>query len=203
MKQLHRKDLFSWSEFNEERNLDFNSTLWVNSQGNVIIDPVKLNEHDKNHLISLGGASHIIITNSDHIRDTENILDLTGAKCWGPMEEKETFPFACDKWLSDKDQPLMGIEILTLNGSKTKGELAILIEKTTLITGDLIRVHEGGRLCILPKEKLQNYKLAYESVKRLSTLDNVQAVIPGDGWPIFSYGNDALLSLVKELPANQ
>ncbi|MDP6382306.1 MAG: MBL fold metallo-hydrolase, partial [SAR324 cluster bacterium] len=27
MKQLHRKDLFSWSVFNEERNIDFHGIL--------------------------------------------------------------------------------------------------------------------------------------------------------------------------------
>ena len=35
MKQLHRKDLFGWSEFNKERNLDFHSVLWVREGGNV------------------------------------------------------------------------------------------------------------------------------------------------------------------------
>ena len=73
MKKLHRSDLFGWSIFNEERNIDFNSTLWVRSQGNVIIDPLPLIEHDKKHLESLGGAAHVIITNSDHIRDAAKI----------------------------------------------------------------------------------------------------------------------------------
>ena len=39
MKQLHRKDLFGWSVFNPERNLDFNSVLYVREGGNVLVDP--------------------------------------------------------------------------------------------------------------------------------------------------------------------
>jgi len=66
MKQLHRKDLFGWSEFNQQRNLDFHSICWVRDQGNVLIDPLPLSEHDLTHLQSLGGASIIVITNSDH-----------------------------------------------------------------------------------------------------------------------------------------
>jgi len=199
MKKLHLSNLYCWSVFNEERNIDFNGILWISSLGNVIIDPVPLEKHDIKHLESFGGASHVIITNSDHIRDTENILYLTGAKCWGPIEEKEKFPFTCDEWLKDGDQPISGIDIFSLNGSKTKGELAILIDKKTLITGDLIRSHEGGRLSMLPDEKLQNRMLAVESVKRMASIASIQAVIPGDGWPIFKNGHQALLELCQEI----
>ena len=134
MKKLHRSDLYCWSVFDEERKIDFNGSLWVNPLGNLLIDPVRMEEYDKKHLESLGGASHIIITNSDHIRDIESISLLTGAKCWGPFAEKEKFPFECDGWLEDGDQTIKGIDIFSLEGSKTEGELAILIEKNTLVT---------------------------------------------------------------------
>jgi len=66
MKQAHRQDLFVWSQFNEPRNLDFHSFVWVRPQGNVLIDPLPLSAHDKAHLQALGGAAHIVVTNSDH-----------------------------------------------------------------------------------------------------------------------------------------
>lgn len=199
MKQLHRSDLFNWSEFNEERNIDFNGTLWLSPAGNVLIDPVTLTEHDINHLESLGGAAHVIITNSDHVRDAAKILLITGAKCWGPAAEKEDFPISCDGWLSEEEQPIKGIEVFCLNGSKTPGELALLIDNKTLVTGDLIRSHEGGHLRILPEEKLQNRELALKSIKRMASITNIQAVIPGDGWPVFNYGHEALLTLSQEI----
>jgi hypothetical protein len=40
MKQLHRKNLYGWSEFNQEPNLSFHSVLWVRESGNVLIDPL-------------------------------------------------------------------------------------------------------------------------------------------------------------------
>ena len=158
-----------------------------------------MNDHDKKHLESLGGAEHVIITNSDHIRDTARILLFTGAKCWGPLAEKEQFALNCDGWLEDGDKPITGIEVFSLNGSKTPGELAILIDGTTLITGDLIRAHEGGSLCKIPDEKLKNRELAVESIKRMASIRNIQAVIPGDGWPIFNKGHAALLELAGKL----
>jgi len=97
MKQLHRKDLFGWSEFNQQRNLDFHSICWVRDQGNVLIDPLPLSEHDLAHLQLLGGASIIVITNSDHCRDAENIAVQTGAKIVGPLGEQEDFPISCDQ----------------------------------------------------------------------------------------------------------
>jgi len=79
MKQIHRKDLFGWSEFNKERNLDFHSVLWVREGGNVLIDPLPMSEHDHSHLQRLGGVNFIVITNSDHCRDAEHIASTTGA----------------------------------------------------------------------------------------------------------------------------
>ena len=199
LKQLHRPDLFGWSVFNEERNIDFHGTLLVNPAGNVLIDPLPLNEHDENHLDSLGGAAHIIITNSDHVRDAARILLFTGAKSWGPLGEKEKFPLDCDGWLQNGDKPISNIEVFCMEGSKTYGELAILIDENTLVTGDLIRANEGGKLSMLPEEKLQDKELASNSIKRLAAIKSIEAVIPGDGWPIFKNGHDALTELADNL----
>ena len=64
MKRLHRPDLYGWSRFDEDRNIDFHSVLWVRPEGNVLIDPLPLSVHDRAHLESLGSASIIVITNS-------------------------------------------------------------------------------------------------------------------------------------------
>lgn len=118
MKQLHRKDLFGWSEFNQERNLDFHSVLWVRESGNVLIDPLPLSDHDLAHLKALGGASIIVISNSDHCRDAENIATLTGAKIVGPAEEQENFPIACKRWIADNEEIVPGLIAYQLEGSK-------------------------------------------------------------------------------------
>ena len=101
--------------------------------------------------------------------------------------------------MKDGDNPVKNIEVFCMEGSKTPGELAILIDKTTLVTGDIIRSHEGGSLCMLPDEKLKNRELAVNSIKRIADVKSIEAVIPGDGWPIFKNGHDALIELAEKL----
>lgn len=199
MKQLHRKDLFGWSEFNEERNLDFHSVAWIREQGNILIDPLPLSSHDREHLENLGGAGIIVITNSDHIRDSELIAKETGAEIYGPAGERETFSVFCSRWISDNEEIVPGLIAYQVNGSKTPGELALVLEKTTLITGDLIRCHIGGELCLLPNQKLTDRSKAVQSVARIAGFPDIETVLPGDGWPIFSQGGAALIRMFESL----
>jgi hypothetical protein len=198
MKRLHRPDIFGWSEFNEDRNIDFHSVVWVRPEGNVVIDPLALSEHDEAHLRELGGVAWIVLTNSDHVRDSRKLAEETGAQLVGPFQEAGHFPLECARWLTDGDEVVPGMTALELEGSKTPGELALLLEGTTLITGDLVRAHVGGALCLLPEKKLSDRRKAIASVHRLTLLPEVGALLPGDGWPVF---RDAK-TLLKELLAS-
>lgn len=197
MKRLHRPDLFGWSEFNEDRNIDFHSVLWQRRDGNVAVDPLPLSRHDGKHVAELGGVSIIVITNSDHVRAARNLAEEFDAAVYGPAAERESFPIACDRWLEDGDEIVPGLRALTVAGSKTPGELALLLEDATLITGDLIRAHEGGRLCLLPDAKLSDKQAALDSVRRLCGLSGIDAVLTGDGWPVFRDGAERLHELAS------
>jgi hypothetical protein len=199
MKFLHRPDLYSWSCFNPTRNIDFNGFAWIHPEGNILIDPVALSNHDWNHLESLGGVLWIVLTNSDHLRSAKEIASQTYAKIAGPVGEKENFPIACDRWLSDGEEVVPGLKVMEMQGSKTPGELALLLEETTLITGDLVRSPRAGSLTILPDDKLLNKKEAIASVHRLAQLPKVEAVLVGDGWSIFREGRQSLQELAATL----
>jgi glyoxylase-like metal-dependent hydrolase (beta-lactamase superfamily II) len=199
VKRLHRKDLFGWSRFDESRNIDFHSVLWVRPAGNVAIDPLLLTEHDQRHLAELGGLATIVVTNSDHVRAAVELAQATGAAVLGPAGERSAFPIACSRWLADGDEVVPGLRVYALAGSKTPGELALVLERSTLITGDLVRAHEGGRLCLLPDAKLANRAAAVESARRLAGIVTIDAVLPGDGWPVFRAGHAALDELVASL----
>ena len=201
MKTLHRPDFFGWSVFDTSRNLDFNSVLWTGAPGGVAVDPLPLSAHDEAHLYALGGATTVIVTNSDHARDARRFAELTSARILGPRAERAAFPLPCDGFLGEGDEPVPGVRVLELSGSKTEGELALLLGGTTLVTGDLIRAHGGGRLDLLPDAKLADRALAIASVKRLSELPSVDAVLVGDGWPVFRDGKRALEELVRTVSA--
>ena len=199
MKSLHRPDLFSWSVFDEARNVDFHGVCWTRADGNVLIDPLPLSPHDEGHLRELGGAAWIVVTNSDHTRAAEAIAVWTGARIVGPAAEAATFPFPCARWLKDGDEVVPGLTVVTLDGSKTPGELALVLEGSTLITGDLVRAHRAGALMILPDPKLVDKPAAIASVRRLAALPGIEAVLVGDGWPVFRGGGALLGELVTRL----
>ncbi len=199
MKLLHRQDLYSWSSFDKERNVDFNSIAWIRPAGNVLIDPLPLSTHDRDHLNSLGGVRWIAITNSDHVRAAKEIAQITDAQIAGPAAEKYNFPLKCDRWLSDGEELVPGLAVIELHGSKTPGELALLLEKTTLIAGDLVRSHKAGSLIILPDAKLSNRQQAVTSLHRLANISDIDAVLVGDGWSVFRNGNLVLQELAATL----
>lgn len=199
MKRLHRSDLYGWSVFNEERDIDFHSVLWVREGGNVAVDPLPMSEHDRRHLEGLGPLAWIVVTNSDHLRDTVALAARTGAAVAGPAGERDRLERSCDRWLDDGDQLVSGLDVLALAGSKTPGELALVLEGTTLITGDLVRAHAGGSLAALPAPKLSDRAAATASIRRLAAIDTIDAVLVGDGWPIFRGGGAALRDLADSL----
>ena len=197
MKTLHRPDLLLWSHFDEDRNIDFNSIVWVRPAGNVVFDPLPASDHDLRHLASLGQTSAILLTNSDHVREAVAFSELTGAEIYGPAGEKNNFPIPCTHWLTDRDEPFPGLQTYALEGSKTPGELAFVLDGTTLITGDLIRSHSGGSLMLLPSDKLADPAKAKDSLGRLLSEIHVEAVLVGDGWPVFRAGHERLRELFE------
>lgn len=199
MKALHDSKFFGWSVFDATRDLDFHSVLWVGPHGNVLIDPLPLSSHDEAHLMRLGGATVVIVTNSDHVRDARRIAALCSAKLLGPRAEERVFPIRCDGFIGEGDEPVPGLSVMELSGSKTPGELALVIQGTTLLTGDLVRGHRAGRLNLLPAAKLTDEAAARRSLKRLADLPAIEAVLVGDGWPVFRDGARALRELLSEL----
>ena len=197
MKRLHRKDLYGWSKFHEPLNIDFNSFVWVRPEGNVVIDPLPLSAHDLSHLTEeLGGAAIIVVTNSMHLRGALGLKTATGAQLLGPIAEKETL--VCDRYLSDGELVVPGLVVRALDGSKTPGELALVLEETTLISGDLIRAHRADTLMLLgPAQGVPDKTAAVASLRRLRELHpRIEAILVGDGWSMFRDGHRRLGELL-------
>ena len=105
-----------------------------------------------------------------------------------PQGEAASFALRCDQWVSEGDAIVPGLKVMEMHGSKTPSELALVLEDTTVITGDLIRSHAAGSLCLLPDGKLTDKQAALASVERIVRLAQVEAVLVSDGWPVFRDG---------------
>jgi hypothetical protein len=197
VKATHRADIFTFSRFDPERNIDFNGWFLVREGGNVLVDPVEMSEHDIAHARELGGVAWIVITNSDHVRAAPELAKAFHAEVAGPAAEREGFPVACDRWLGSGDAAFAGIEIVALDGSKTPGELALVVDGDTLITGDLVRAHKGGGIHLLPDAKLVDRDAALASLRALAEEHHLRAVLVGDGWPLFADAHAHLRDLVE------
>ena len=199
MKQLHKPQLWGWSVFNPERNLDFHSVFWKRPAGNVVIDPLPLSDHDAAQIEQFGGVREIIVTNSDHGRAALALRDRTSARIWGPRQE----PVFLESLRAEALAPGHGLgaelEVIELQGSKTPGELALLLDGDTLVAGDLIRGHRAGRLNLLPDAKLGDRARALASLEALARRGGIEAVLVGDGWPVFRGGSAVLRELLLEL----
>jgi hypothetical protein len=179
--------------------LDFHSVLWTRAGGNVAIDPLPLSAHDERHLRELGGVDTIIVTNSDHLRASVELARASSAKLYVPRLESSRFGGSPVEGVGDGAEPVGGLLVLELAGSKTPGELALLVEGDTLVVGDLVRSHGAGRLDLLPDAKLANREQALASLKRLAALSGIEAVLVGDGWPVFRDGQRAIAELLAKL----
>lgn len=199
MKNLHRPELYSWSVFDEARNVDFHGLCIHLPEGNVLVDPLPMSPHDRAHLESLGKVAVIVVTNSDHTRAAAQLAAETGATVCGPAAEQNGFPIEVNRWLHQGEFVVPGLQVHTLDGSKTPGELALVWQETTLITGDLIRAHRADGLMMLPDAKLAGRAEAVNSVVRLAQLPGIEAVLVGDGWQVFRGGGSLLRQLADSL----
>jgi glyoxylase-like metal-dependent hydrolase (beta-lactamase superfamily II) len=200
MKRLHRRDLFCWSTFVERLDIDFNGFALVHERGNILVDPLPLSAHDSKHLRELGGASWIVLTNSSHVRGAKEIAAEFGCRIAGPAAEQASFPVPCDRWLKEGDELLPGLEVHELQGSKTPGELALVLEGTTLIAGDLLRSHRAGELMLLkPEQGLKDQAQAVASLRRLLRYPRLEALLLGDGWSVFRDGRKMLEEFLQSL----
>ena len=69
MKRVAFDDIYSWSAFDERRQIDFNGHLWVREEGNILIDPVAMIESveavENIHDILAAPISAILMVHSD------------------------------------------------------------------------------------------------------------------------------------------
>ena len=196
MKRLHRPDLFAWSSFDESRNIDFSSVAWIRAEGNVLIDPLPMTEHDRAHLLSLGGASHIVVTNSDHTQGAQGLAQQLSATLYGPRAERERFPVAVRPVARRRRRT--GARLAHARNARQQDA-----RRTCARAGPNDADHRrpcarscGGRTEPAPDAKLADRARALASVKRIvDEYPQIETVLVGDGWPVFHDGARALAAI--------
>ena len=197
MKQLIFDDIYSWSIFSEMRQVDFNGHLWVRPEGNILIDPVPMIDSDLKQFDALGGASLIVLTNSDHEREADFFRERMGAKIVIHEADAAALEVGADRQITDGEEIVPGLQAIHLRYGKSPGEIALYLpEKRAVLSGDLVVGAPIGSLTLLADEKLADPPKAALELRKILALP-FDAILVGDGHSILQDGRQRLTECLE------
>ncbi|MBV9103134.1 MAG: cupin domain-containing protein [Candidatus Eremiobacteraeota bacterium] len=140
-----------WSAWQPDRNMFFNSYFVPTDDGNLLIDPLPLDEADAAEIDRRGGVAWIVVTNRDHERATLDAVRRFNAKVASGGDSGDLH-VGVDRVLVAGDVIGDG-DVLTFDGLKTPGEIALFFEdrNRTAVVGDALWGAPAGSLRIMPK----------------------------------------------------
>ena len=196
--------IFSWSEYNEEKKLDFNGLLIIGKGESVIIDPPALAKDDEAELKNIIDSHSscplkgVLLTNVHHERASSLLKDKFSVPVWVNNLDKEALETSNDKTFIGGDTLFCGIQAIQLEHQKSPGETAFYIaDQKIMILGDALIGKFPGQLNMLPPEKYQNPEKAKAGLNQLLDYD-FETLLVGDGSSILKGAKEA----VKNFLAN-
>jgi glyoxylase-like metal-dependent hydrolase (beta-lactamase superfamily II) len=196
--------LYSWSEYSDEKQLDFNGLLIIGKGESVIIDPPDLGKDDEAELKNLIDSNSscplkgVLLTNVHHERASGLLKDKFSVPVWVNALDKEALETSTDKTFKGGDILFCGIQAIQLEHQKSPGETAFYIEdKKIMILGDALIGKVPGQVKMLPPDKYQDPAKAKTDLNQLLDYD-FDTLLVGDGSSILKVGKDA----VKNFLAN-
>ncbi len=185
-----RPDLFSWSEFSEEKQMNFNGYLIVGDGESVIIDPPELGKDDAEELTKLlekhqsAPLKGILLTNVHHERASAALKNKFSVPVWVNERDKEGLETPADYTYKGGDILMCGIEAIQLEDQKSPGETAFFMqEQKLMLVGDALLGKIPGRLNMLPSDKYKDPVKAKAGLKNLMNYD-FETLLVGDGTSI-------------------
>ncbi len=190
--------LYNWSEYSDEKQLDFNGLLIIGKGESVIIDPPGLEKNDEAELKNLidshpsGPLKGIFLTNVHHERASSLLKDQFSVPVWVNALDKEALETSTDKTFKGGDILFCGIQAIQLEHQKSPGETAFYIEdQKIMILGDALIGKVPGQVNMLPPDKYQDPAKAKAGLNQLLDYD-FDTLLVGDGSSILKGGKDAL-----------
>ena len=189
------KDVYTWSVYSEEKKLNFNG-YFIASQhplfGNVVIDPPQASDSDLEQMESLGFVQHIIITNRDHIRWSEEFQQKFGAEIQMNTNDITNSAMVSDRNFKNGDMIAGFLQAVVIPDNKSPGETALFwAERKTLFIGDALIGKPPGAVTLLPEEKYDDIQRAKVGISILHKLD-FEHLLLGDGDSILHNGKEVV-----------
>jgi len=185
--------IYSWSRFNEEKQMDFNGHVIQLSDNEILlIDPPQTDDATIAEISAFGTVAAIVITNRDHLRDAKNFREHFAAPIWGSDLDAPLMNITLDHIVRGGDTLLKRFTVIALEHMKSPGEFAMHDPVTrSMIIGDAVIGKVPGKLNLLAPEKVPRPLDAKKSLRKLLQFDFDHLVI-GDGTSIINRGKTAL-----------
>ncbi|MCE9625527.1 MAG: hypothetical protein K8R69_08785 [Deltaproteobacteria bacterium] len=198
MKKI-REDLYTWSQFNEEKQLDFNGLYLKSEHKTIFIDPPPMSEADLQEVEFLGKPHRIYLTNKHHTRASATYRERWGSHIFIHDDDAPLMEIPVDGTFSDGELVDGEFEAIRIPDAKTPGECAFYWKKNgVLIVGDAMIGKPEGSLSMLPDEKFKDPQRARQGLSVLRGLD-FEKLLVGDGFSIFSNAKLALTEFLNRV----
>jgi len=191
-------DIRQWSFFSAEKQLVFNGLLLTVNDHCILVDPPPMEAADRAAVLQGRPADYILLTNRDHVRETEVCRRDFTAKVYAPEADAPLMEVAIDKTYKDGELLPGGLWVIHLRDMKSPGESALFLErgKGYLILGDALIGKPPGSLNLLPADKFADVAKARASLARLLKYQ-FDTVLVGDGASILTDGREAVRRAVE------
>lgn len=189
MRQTVVPGVWSWSCWQPDRGLDFNSFFAEHADGNLVVDPLETDEETLAELRARGVAA-ILVTNRDHERASAGLAEQLGVPVIASALDGPLLARAPDRTV-EPGETLFGWTVLGFDGLKTAGEIA-LVERSVrnaAIVGDSLWGKPAGALMVMPK--VADSDGAVLSLRALRAR-HVDHLLVGDGACVFGNAYDAI-----------
>ncbi|MFY4731103.1 hypothetical protein [Nitrospira sp. BLG_2] len=197
MKQI-LSDIWQWSWFSDEKQLDFNGLFLVIGEHKILVDPPPMTAEARAVVRRHEPIDYIIITNRDHLR--EAAVYQAEFRCQMRVPEADAAQMDVKPATTYKDGELLpgGIWVIHLKDQKSPGESALFIERGrgVLIVGDALIGKPAGSVCLLPPEKYVDLQKAKNGLRRLLKY-NFDSLLVGDGTSILVGGKQQVEQLLS------
>jgi len=182
LQPLSIPNAFFWSQWQTEHSLPANSYFFASEAGNVVVDPLPLDEHGHREIEKLGGVSSILVTTPDHERESQAFAErYSAAVVTQPRNEEEVFP---------------GMIAVLLRDQKSKGEFAVSIPaQRIVVVGDSMIGTPAGGLSMLADDKYADVRKAALGLRRILRV-NPETLLVGHGYSIYGGAYEAVYRLM-------
>lgn len=190
--------LYSWSEYSDEKKLDFNGLLIIGKGESVFIDPPDLGKDDEAELKNILDSHSscplkgVLLTNVHHERASGLLKNKFSVLVWVNKLDKEALEASTDKTFTGGDTLFSGIQAIQLEHQKSPGETAFYIkDQKIMILGDALIGKVPGQVNMLHPDKYNDSVKAKAGLNQLLEYD-FETLLVGDGTSILKGAKEAV-----------